>query len=289
MLCLILAMAAPLAHYTGQGYMAVLLAAGAMIPLTILAGDGMNWVSRPVAGLELIWLGLAMGSLIRVAGVNWPGEKSEIVVPLTLLALGVVTGNRERGSRTCSTLLWIGLIPALWVLLVLVGQSKPDWLVPEPGIWNGALIAVLLYPVIITSEKGMGVKKGAIVALMAVILAVVIQGGLGVDQATSEESPLYEFGRCVGKGGFEIIISVILTVSWYGFVCMGMGAAERLGEKIELSAMGSRITTAVFGILGMNSGGVREDRIMIYGVILMWILVPILGQKNKTKKSKKRC
>lgn len=280
LLCLVLAMAAPLAHYTGQGYMAVLLAAGAMIPLTTLAGDGMNRISKPVAALELIWLGLMMGSLIRVSGANWPGEKSEVVVPLALLLLGVVTGNREKGARVCCTLFWIGLIPALWILAVLMGKTEPKWLTPEPGVWTGSLIAVFLYPVIITSEKGVSPKTGGIVGLMAVLLAVIIQGGLGTRQALMEESPLYELGRCVGKGGFEIVISVVMTISWYGFVCMGMGAAERLGKKMNMDTLPSRITTTVFGILGMYSSRVWEDEIMLYGALLMWILVPILHVKK---------
>ena len=288
-LCMILAMTAPLAHYTGLGYMTVLLAAGAMIPLSILAGDGMNRIPKPIAALELIWLGMIMGSLLRVSGENWPGEKSEVVVPLTLLLLGVVTGNREKAERTCSTLFWILLIPALWILAVLAGKTEIEWLTPRSVAWKGNLIAVLLYPVIIMSGNGVQIKAGTIIALMAGVLAALIQGGIGLNQAMVEESPVYELGRCIGKGGFEIIISAVLTLSWYGFVSMGMSSSEMLGERMGIRSLGSRVLVSGFAILGLYSERMAEDRIIISGVLLLWILVPILNQKNKLKKDEKRC
>lgn len=280
-LCMILAMAAPLAHYTGLGYMTVLMAAGAMIPLSVLAGDGLTRISKPIAGLEVIWLGLVMGSLLRVSGANWPGEKSEEVVPLTLILLGVVTGNRVKAERTCSTLFWILLIPALWILAVLVGKTEIQWLTPYPRAWKGSLIAVLLYPVIIRSESSVRIKTELIVGLMAVVMAALIQGGIGIKQGMTERSPVFELGRCVGKGGFEIIISIVLTLSWYGFVSIGMSAAEMLGEKLGIGAKGSRILVAGFAIIGMYSKQMTEDGIVISGVLLLWILVPILHSKNK--------
>ena len=260
--------------------MSVLLAAGAMLPLTILAGDGLNRVSKPVAVLEIIWLGIAMGKLMEVSGANWPGKSAELVVPMALLSLAALTGNREKGERTCCTLFWVMLIPAIGILAVLAGNTEPKWLKPEPKPWNGALTAVLLYPVIAGIRKGTDVKTGLTIALLAGILAVILQGGLGLEQASFERSPLYELGRCIGNGGFEILISVVLTISWYGFACTGMNAAEAMGEKLSMKNLESRVITGIIAGIILLIPETVTGTTLLWGALLLWILVPLMHLKK---------
>lgn len=276
MLCTLLAVLAPLAHYSGVGYMAVLLAAGAMLPLTILAGDGLRRISKPEAALELVWIGLVMGSLMDVSGANWPGSRSEIVVPLTILALAVATGKKEKNERACCTVFWITVIPAILIFGAMTGMVEPGWLKPEPREWSAELVAALLLPALGTYEKNTKVKTGLATAVMAGFLAVIIQGGLGIVQAESERSPLYELGRCIGNGGFEIIVSIVLTLSWYGFAALGMRSAERFGVKSGLSEMQTRVVAGGFAAVMVLTDRRIEGWILIGGCLILWALVPIL-------------
>ena len=73
MVCTLLAVTAPLAHCAGVGYVAVLLAAGAMLPLTVVSRDGLKRISKPEALVELVWLGLVLGSSGELATHSFSG------------------------------------------------------------------------------------------------------------------------------------------------------------------------------------------------------------------------
>lgn len=215
--CTLLALSAPLAHYGGRGYMAVILAAIAILPLTVLAGDGLKRISKAEAVAELVWTGVVLGSLIGVSGANWPGNRSEIVVPLGILPLALISGRGERSEQTCATLFRIVMIPGILVLVKLIGTAELKWMAPEPGNWTPGLVVSLLYPALNGAVGGTKVRTAWYTALLAGLLALMIQSGIGMIPAENMDSPLYELGRCVGTGGFEIIVSVLLTFGWYGF------------------------------------------------------------------------
>ncbi len=281
-----LAMLAPLAHYAGIGYMAVLLAAGAMIPLTILAGDGLKYITKKEAVLEFLWIGIILGTVMPEAGRNWPGSKSEIAVPVTLLALAVISGRREKSQRVCTALYWIALVPVIMIGAVVMGQLEMAWLKPEPREWSLGLIVVLLYPALQGINSRVKGKTGIAIALIALALAVAIQGGLGIK---TEDGTMYELGRCIGNGGFEIIISAILTLSWYGFAVVGMESAASFGEKLGISAIHSRIGVGILSGILIITGAKLEGWIAIAGCLVLWILLPIIPRKIKSKKDEKRC
>lgn len=283
-LCTLLAVMAPLAHNAGAGYMAVLLAAGAMLPLAALAGDGLKRISKPEAALEWIWLGVVMGTLMGVSGANWPGSRSEIVVPLTIIALAVITGSEEKSVRACCTLFWIMIVPVILILAVMTSKTDPDWLKPEPGTWTGGLIAALLLPALEGTGRADDGKRALSVAVMAGFLAVIMQGGLGTEQASVADSPLYELGRCVGNGGFEIIVSVVLTLSWYGFAALGMRSAERFGAQIGLLGIQSRAGAGIIAALMVLAERQIEEWIIIGGSLILWVLIPILHPKKINRK-----
>lgn len=271
--CTLLAVTAPLAHYAGIGYMAVLLAGGAMLPLTVLAGDGRKRVSKPEAALELLWLGVVLGSILPVSGANWPGSRAEMVVPLTILLLSAMSGNREKRERACAALYWAALIPMLLVAGAVIGKAEPKWLVPAQEKWNGGLIAALLFPALIGGNGKGNLKTALVTGGVAGALSVIIQGTIGILPVAS---PLYEVGRCVGNGGFEIIVSVLLTISWYGFVSMGMGASEEFGTRLGLTEHQSHILVLILaGILVLGEVQISNE-ILIAGCLILWILIPVL-------------
>lgn len=276
MYCMLMAVSAPLAHYSGVGYMAVVLAAGAMLPLVLLAGDGMKRITKPEAAVELLWLGLVLGMLMDVSGANWPGNRSEIAVPLALLALAVIGGDSGKRIRACTTLGWVLLILAVPVLVAGLSALEPEWLKPEPGKWSGELIAALLFPAALGIGKRTRAKGILFIGAVAAILAAGIQGVLGAGTAELYDSPLYEAGRCIGNGGFEMIVSAALTLGWYAFASMGMGAAEFFGKKLGLSDRSSRLGAALLAGAVVLTGWQAEQGVLTAGCLALWVLIPML-------------
>ena len=86
---LLAALAAPIAHFSGCGWLTVLITAALVLPLAILEKD---WsFPRPVAYAQILWLGIVAGSLLPGAVACWPSDNS-VAVPLTLLTLAALTG-----------------------------------------------------------------------------------------------------------------------------------------------------------------------------------------------------
>ena len=86
---LLAALSAPLAHFSGCGWLSASLAAAVILPLTLVpkCWEGM---SRPLAQIQILWLGLLPGLLLKNSAYYWPSD-NELVVPLSLLALAAIT------------------------------------------------------------------------------------------------------------------------------------------------------------------------------------------------------
>ena len=287
-LCTVLAVMAPITHFGGTGYMGALLTAVGVIPLVLLAGDGLKRISRVEAVVELIWLGLVLGSLLPLAGENWTGEKTNIAVPLALLLLTTLEGGKERGERACTVLFWIVLIPMILIGGILSQKIEPKWMSPKVRIWKNGMIVALLMPALNETNLPGRIKSTMITAGIAIAGAALVQGGLGKGIETEIESPLYELGRCVGTGGFEILISVVLTISWFGFASYVMRVSEAMGMKLGMERKQTRMGIVILSSLMIVLGVRLEEWIMTAGCMILWILIPILHSK-KLKKDEKRC
>ena len=91
-LWLLAALTAPLAHFSGCGWLTAAVTAAAILPLTLIpkSWEGM---SKLLALAELLWLGAAAGILLQNSAVYWPSD-NDWVVPLTLLTLADLKGKR---------------------------------------------------------------------------------------------------------------------------------------------------------------------------------------------------
>ena len=260
-----------------------------MLPLTLWAGDGLKRITKAEAVLELLWLSVVVGVMMRPSGANWPGERSEWVVPLTILALAALTGDESRSARACSTLFRIAVVPGMLVLGVLVGRIEPEWMNPEWNAWSGGLAVALLYPALNGIRTRTSLQTTAATGILAVLVSVIIQGNLSMQTAGKMISPLYEAGRCVGNGGFEIVAAMVLTLGWYGFATVGMQAAESFGTQLKIKGKYSKTGMLLLSSLTLVSGKEMTEWVLVSGCLIMWILVPILHSKNNLKKDEKRC
>lgn len=290
---LAVAMSAPLSHYANAGWLAVLLAAGAMLPLTMLFPEGWRNMGRVVSLIQVVWISVVLAELIRTSGACWPGGKGEWVVPLTLLVAVGLAGSGEKAGRICATLFW--LLAALYapVLFGAAAQLEPEWLEASAREWNAELLVTLLLPglsgIWISNQKGkLSVIAG--LGLFAVILAALIQAVLSVNVGIQVRDPLYEVGRTLRMGGisrFEPLVSVAKTLGWYGLCSYLVRSGTSLAGKwaIPEKWAGWLIVAISAGVIVF---ALRVDgRILVGGCVVLWILVPMVCEKRsqKTRKS----
>ena len=286
-LWLILASTAALAHYGGGGYMAAALAAGAILPLNLLFDDGFHRMGKFASFLEWGWMVLILARFLPASGAYWPGQGSGLAVPMTLLVLAAFAGGKEKSARTGSTLFWLAGLMLLAIALAAVGQIEPRWMAPVPGEWSAGLIVTLLLPALssalLPEEEG---KSGTVLwtGVIAVAAAAILQGTLGTTVAMNTAAPLYELGRGLGKGGFEILVSVAATLGWYGLASFLFEAAAAFAEQWGTEARTGRILTLAVSAALIALGVTIEGRIATGGSLVMWILLPMLHPKKIKKR-----
>ena len=90
-LWLLAAIAAPAAHFSGSGWLTAVLAAFIVLPLSLLPKDWSD-MHKPLAIIQIGWLGAVAGSLLTESSAYWPSD-NHWAVPLTILALAAWTGT----------------------------------------------------------------------------------------------------------------------------------------------------------------------------------------------------
>ena len=88
---LLAALAAPLAHFSGSGWLNAVLAAFIVLPLSLMPKDWSE-LNKPLAIIQIGWLGAVAGSLLAASSAYWPSD-NHWAVPLTILALAAWTGT----------------------------------------------------------------------------------------------------------------------------------------------------------------------------------------------------
>ena len=88
---LLAALSAPLAHFSGSGWLTAALAALAVLPLTFLPKDWSR-MGKPLATIQIAWLSAVVGTLLSGSSAYWPSD-NHWAVPLTILTLAAWTGT----------------------------------------------------------------------------------------------------------------------------------------------------------------------------------------------------
>lgn len=276
------AVTAGLGHYAGSGYMASALAAGAMLPLTLLTGEGLRRSGKAAALVQWLWAAAVLAHLLPAAGDYWPSEGSALAVPLVLLGLAALSGTEERTARICSTLFWPAALMLLGILAAAIGKIRVEWLAPRPESWSAELIVILLLPGLAATFgelPGKGISTVTILATVAAGLGAVLQGNLSPAVATSHKAPFYELGRSISGVGFEPLAAVAMTFGWYCLTCLLFRSAVSFLEKWGISpGYGKLITLGTCGTL-LKMGLRINGRALVGLSLVLWILAPMLRKK----------
>lgn len=278
-LWLLAALAAPLAHFSGSGWLVSALVALAVLPLALIPKDWKG-PGKPLALVQMIWLGLVAGTLLPHSGAYWPSD-NDLVVPLTILTLAAIT-NENAAPRVGAVLAFC--MALLAVPAAVSGAAKLDaaWLRPKKAPLPWALIAVLLLPNLPAPGEA-GKRKGVICAgVLTVALAVLVEGVISSEVASSVEAPFYQTARTLGY--MEPVIAAGVTLGWYAFALSVLQSARILAKESAIAAVWPCVL-----VLGTSLGCMLFKWQLPYPTMALfgaffWVLIPF---RTKIKKFEK--
>ncbi len=282
-----------------NGWMTVLIAAVAAGALSfcILSCKQVK-LPRWLCALELAWIAVFLGGIGKTSSTCWTDEAFP-AIPIVLLLLGAFASRRGGmpAARVGATLAWL-VIPVLSIVAIAgAADVNASWIRMELEIPDSMLVGLLLIPCLcafLPQESTPGVRwSAAILGVLSVIAAVLMDGLLGANMATQAENSFYEFSKSINLFGiaerFEALIACVLTGSWFALLTLLLSAAYHLSE--DLAPSGGKYgvwIVAIAGALLMCILPNRSDWIAI-GTLIFWGFLPvaaqgIVGAKNMQKK-----
>ena len=275
-LWLLAVLAAPAAHFSGCGWLPVLITAAVVLPLARIKKD---WTfSKPAALVQILWLGIVAGSLLPGSAVCWPSDNS-LAVPLTLLTLAALTGAAKAPRIGAVLAFAMGLL-ALPVALSGVANVHIQWLKPTELDWQPMLVLVFLLTSLPAAGKGKGIwYTGA----LAVAIAVLEQGALSPYVAAALKDSAYQTARALGY--LEPVAAAALTMGWYAMASMLFASASNIAQKCGISQRLSYVLP-----WGTATGWLLFEWQLSAPFLMglsafLWVLSPFFQKMKKVKNS----
>lgn len=278
-LWLLAALAAPLAHFSGSGWLTAVLACAAVLPLTLLP-KSWTGMPKPMALIQICWLGAVAGAFLSGSAAYWPSDNN-LAVPLTILALAALT-NAAAASRIGAVLALCMALPAIPAAVSGAAHLEPAWLRPAIGSWPWGLTLALLLPNLPAAKPGERRGTGYS-GLLAVTVSALVQGTISSKVAASVPDPFYQTARTLGY--LEPVIAAAVTLGWYALTVY-------LFQSVTIIAKESRITSKWSTVLAVGTAtgsvilGVQPLQPLwsLFGVFL-WVFTPFLTKIKKVEKT----
>ena len=277
-LWLLAALSAPLAHYSGAGWLTSLLASAAVLPLSLLPK---RWTGqyKPLAVVQMLWIGAVAGALLSGSAAYWPSD-NDLVVPLTILALAAFTDSMAAPR--------IGAVLALCIALLSIpaavsgaARIETAWLHPELGEWPWALTLVLLLPNL--PAEGGNRRSSIYIGIAAMILSALTQGTISSNVASSVQDPFFQTARTLGY--LEPIIAAAMTLGWYAMTVYLLESARNIAAESDVARKWATVlamgTATGIVLLRVQPDGPYWS---LFGLFL-WVLVPLLTKIKKVEKT----
>ncbi len=277
-LWLLAALAAPIAHYSGAGWLMSAAAALAVLPLTMIP-KSWEGLPRSMAFGQILWLGVVAGFLIPGSAACWPSEQDR-AVPLTLLTLAALT----RPNRTARVGAVLAFCMALLAIpLAVSGASGVElrWLAPELMPWPVGLTLVLLLPNLPSAGEGTRGIPGT--ALLTLALSALVQGSISLKVASTTGSPINETARTLGH--LEPVTAAALTLGWYALASLFLDSAAQIALEGEIRMEAAYVlvwcTAAVFVLFGLQPNAWFVTVLSLF----WWVITPFFQKMKKLENS----
>ena len=276
---LLAALFAPLAHFAGCGWLTVALTAAAVLPLTLVPK---SWerIGKPLAVIQLLWLGAVAGALLTESAAYWPSDNT-LAVPLTILALAAWTSAAAapRTGAVAAFCIFLLVIPAL---PSAAARIEPGWLKPTIGPWSWGLTLALLLPNLPTGEKGRE-KELVYGGTMSLILSAITQGTISPGVAASVPNPFYQTARTLGH--LEPVLAAAVTLGWYALAVYILQSARHIVKECKIGRLWAGVL-----VLCTAAGAILlkwQLHAPFWSVLsaFLWVLTPFLTKNKKVENS----
>lgn len=276
-LWLLAAIAAPAAHFSGSGWLTTAIAALAILPLTLLP-KSWRFRTKPIAFLQILWLGIAAGILLPASAAYWPSD-NDLVVPLTLLTLAAFT-NEDGAPRVGAVLAFCMALLAIPAAIAGAAHIEPKWLQAELAPWPLSLSLVLLLPNLPTAGEDRKGKRILGTAALTVALSLLVQGVAGTRVAAVLRDPFYQTARAIGH--LEPVVAAGLSLGWYALATWFFSSAAGIARE---GGLGPKITRVL--VWGTATGLVlfRQQPNMLFVTVISlfwWVIAPFFLNLKKS-------
>lgn len=245
--------------------------------------------SKLLAVVQCAFLALATALVMNVAADAWPDSGRNNFVPAILLLLAVIGSQKgiEAASGVGAMLMWFLILLFGAVAAGGIGNVKTESVYLWTGASAGYLHFACLLPgvlFILPGEKDRAQWLWGL-PILATILGVMIIGTLSADVSRGQSNPLYEFGKSLRLMGvverYESLVSVALTLSFYGAMSILLSAADGLGRSV----LHFKATSAVVALVALIFAQFELDVVypVVFGAIILWYTVPVIVHKNGVK------
>ena len=276
---LLATLAAPLAYFSGSGWLTAALASCAVLPLSLLPKDWSE-LNKPLAIIQIGWLGAVAGSLLTASSVYWPSD-NHWAVPLTILALATWTGTAAAPRIGAVIALCMALL-SIPTILSAAAHIEFAWLAPGLGEWPWGLTMALLLPNLPAGE-GSGRKGILYGGILAAGLSALVQGTISANVAGEVTAPFYQTARTLGY--LEPVVASAITLGWYAMTAYLLQSAKIIAKESgmeELWASVLAVGTATIFVLTK-----RQLHAPFWTVLtaFLWVLNPFLRKIKKVEKT----
>ena len=276
---LLAALVAPLAHFTGSGWLTAALAACAVLPLSLLPKDWSD-MHKPLAIIQIGWLGAVAGSLLTASSAYWPSD-NHWAVPLTILALATWTGTAAAPRIGAVLTLCMALL-SIPTVLSAAAHIEFAWLTPGLGEWPWGLTLALLLPNL-PAGKGSGRKWILYGGLLAAGFSALVQGTISANVAGEVNDPFYQTARTLGY--LEPVVASAVTLGWYAMTAYLLQSAKIIAIESGIEELwASVLVTGTATIFVLTK---RQLHAPFWTVLtaFLWVLSPFLRKIKKVEKT----
>ena len=276
---LLAALTAPLAHFSGSGWLTAVLTAFIVLPLALLPKDWTD-LNKPLATIQIGWLGAVAGSLLTESSAYWPSD-NHWAVPLTILALAAWTGTAAAPRIGAVIALCMALL-SIPTVLSAAAHIEFAWLAPGLGEWSWGLTLALLLPNLPAGE-GSGRKGILYGGLLAAGLSALVQGIISANVAGAVNDPFYQTARTLGY--LEPVVASAVTSGWYAMTAYLLQSAKIIAKESGMEELWASVLatgTATIFVLAK-----RQLHTPFWTILtaFLWVLNPFLRKIKKIEKT----
>lgn len=303
---LLTAMTAPLCQLAGNcSWPTALLAAGVLGMLcwaVCILPRGYLETKKWFCAIQFLWLIVLSAVFADWSADAWPTGTDYPVVPLTLLALAVLSAHQglSGASRTSAVLFWFVVL--LYAVILVAGSQKlhmsylrTSWELPDTALFLALLLPAVLGLLQVKGHRYTWLPFAA-VTVFFVAASVFAEGTLGSTVCQEESWPFYEASKSISLLGvaerFESLVSVAMTMGYFSLYSLLLTAAGNMAENIhkEWGRAGVILAGTIAGVL-MLWLPIQSGAWLVIITLILWVLLPLfggfVGNVKKAKKNEK--